>query len=354
MKIRPSKRYTGLLVMILAAWSMLQLPGCGARKPYAIGNLDQIIVFADSLDWVEYKDGLESHFGKIYRMPLDEKEYLLEWRPAHKFDEFATHKNIMFLSRLDSRATISARVNRLLSDEVKAGINSGDFFYIPQYDTYALDQYVVFLVAPDKDGMIQRLYDEGELVYDNFRESYYKRLEELLFLRYEKTQLSEYIETYFPFTLRIQADFDLLDESVENRYIWLRRFRPDRNLAVYWEPLTDSTKINMEWMIKARNALGKRIWEGDEVVVEETSAERVQFARRPALRMEGTWRNPTHWVGGPFRSTAFVDREQGLVFLVDISVHAVNQRKKPYLDQLDVMAHTFQTKTAAKAEVASD
>lgn len=318
------------------------LAGCKTR-PYAHGNLDEIIVFADSLDWLEYKDAVHDVFGKEYLTPMPESEYVLKWRPARLMTEFQTYRNVMFLGRLDSQAPVSRMVNGLLNEQIKAGINKGEFFYIPQTDVWALGQYVVFLVAPGQSDMVQRLYDEGELAYDHFQDSYYQRVEQIMFRSFEKTDLSEYISNHFPFTLRIQADFDLVDESLDNRYIWLRRLGPDRSLAIHYIPYSDSIVIDKQWIMQQRNKLAEWIYEGDVVVPEETKMLEVQFANQPAYRLEGTWKNLTYYVGGPFRTTAFVDKNKEYIYLVDIYVQAIGKRKKYYLDQLDIMAHTFRS-----------
>ncbi|NIV09770.1 MAG: DUF4837 family protein, partial [Aliifodinibius sp.] len=65
--------------------------------------------------------------------------------------------------------------------------------------------------------------------------------------------------------------------------------------------------------------------------------------------LEGTWMNPKYMVGGPFRNMTFVDDKSNLIFMIDFYVRAIGQRKKVYLDQLDIMAHTFQSKAHLKS-----
>ncbi|RMF54610.1 MAG: DUF4837 family protein [Calditrichaeota bacterium] len=328
---------------------LMVVVGC-KQKPEAIGNLDEIIVFADSVDWPVFKDGLQTFFGKEYIMPVVEKEFLLRWKSFDDFENFKHYKNIMFIGYLNSKLPVSQTVTDLLNEEVVAGVKSGDYFYIPQKDVWAMKQYVVFLVAPTKDDMIQRIYDLGELVYDDFRKSYYQRLQERMFEHLEKKELEEYIADHYGFTLRIPADYVLVDESSEENYIWLRRLHPDRSLFVHWLPYMDSVTIDFDWIVKKRNEIAAKLYEGDIIVEDETHLEKVQFAGRPAYRMEGTWKNPKHMVGGPFRNTTFVVQERNMIYMIDFYVQAIGQRKKLYLDQLDIMAHTFKLVEKSKGE----
>lgn len=340
------------LVMLIAA---LLLFSC-ERKFDAIGELDEIIVFADSSDWEYYEEALRSQFSKGLLMPAIEDEFLLRWRPADRLSDYKVRKNIFLLGRLDSNQKISAQIKNMVSKDqtIVDGINSGKFFYIPQNDPWAADQYVLFLVAPDRDELIQRIYDLGDLAVDNFKASYYSRLRKDMYGRYENHEMGKYIATHYPFTLRVQHDYQLVDESRDENYLWLRRVIQqtgiDRSMTIQWFPIADSIKINMDWIINKRNLLAAKLFEGDTVRQSETTMERVRFQRWNAIRLEGTWVNPKRVIGGPFRTITFVDRESKNIFIIDFYVQAIGQRKKKFLDQLDVMAHTFETKSYVKSD----
>ncbi len=310
-------------------------------KHQAQGKLDEIYVVADSLDWVANKPALKAIFSKGSRMPVWESEYLLHWVPYRKFPAFREFRNIFFLARLDSKEPVSRAVKKLLSSEIKKGIRTGRYFYIPKKDAWAFGQYVLFFVAPTQDALTQRIYDLGEAAYDDFEKSYYRRLKKSMFAQYENKKLEMYLERHFPFTLRVEHDYFVADESLKKGYVWLRRFSPDRSLLIHWLPLSDSIKITPKWVIKERNRLAGIVYSGDVIVEEETTAKRVRFANRPALRLEGTWKNPKLVIGGPFRDMTFVDQRHKLIFMVDLYVQAIGKRKKPFLDQLEIIASTF-------------
>ncbi|MEZ4766631.1 MAG: DUF4837 family protein [Calditrichia bacterium] len=119
---------------------------------------------------------------------------------------------------------------------------------------WALNQYVVFLVAPDKEAMIQRLYDLGELVYDDFEKSYYQRLKKQMFERGEDDKLGEYISNNFRLLCAFSTITNWLTNQ-ESEHLWLRRIYPDRDrsLTVRWIPDADSITSSPSWLIKKRN-----------------------------------------------------------------------------------------------------
>lgn len=337
------KNVLQIIILLFVTGLMMLISSCD-HKPESKGNLDEIIVFADSLEWVDYKDALGSHFSKIYRMPTMEREYVMTRKPIEKLHLFQNRRNVLFLGTLNGQGEVSQQIRGILSENVVEGINNGDYFYIPREDEWASDQYVVYLVAPNKDAMLTRIYDLGELVYDNFKASYYKRLKKDMYSWGEQKEVERFLFDNYPFTLRIQHDYHLVDQSIEENYVWLRRFSPDRSMFIHWIPYEDSVKISFDWIVAERNRLAEKIYEGDIVVENETGMEQVQFNNSPALRLEGTWKNPKHFIGGPFRNTTFIDKENKLIYMVDFYVQAVGKRKKPFLDQLDVMAHTFRTR----------
>ncbi len=326
-----------ILLLGLALW----FGQCGV-KPDSQGEFDEIYVFADSLDWLVYEEAIRDIFAKEYRTPVLEPEYLVKWRPFDRFDTYKKFRNIFFLARLNSEEPVSANVKALLSEAIIEGIQKGDYFYIPKKDVWALDQYVLFLVAPTQEGMIQRIYDYGEAIYQDFERSYYQRLKRFVYARYENKELEEYLRTHFPFTIRVQHDYFLADENLEEGYVWLRRLNPDRSLFVHWLPYTEGQEINPRWIIDQRNRLAAKIYEGDVIVEEETFGRRITFKGFPAYRLEGTWKNPKYVIGGPFRNITFIDKGNGLVFMIDYYVQAIGKRKKVFLDQLEIMAYTFQ------------
>ena len=190
--------------------------------------------------------------------------------------------------------------------------------------------------------MIQKIVDLGELAYQEFRKSYFQRLKKQMFDRMEQKDLQAYLEKHFPFTMRVQHDYFIANEDFEQNYVWIRRLDPDRSIMVHWLPYTDEIQLNSRWIIDERNKLGKLIFSGDEVVEDETKAYSVRFKDWSAIRLEGTWKNDSLTLGGPFRNISFIDSASQRIYMIDYYVQAIGKRKVPFLDQLNVIVHTFE------------
>ncbi len=322
----------------------------------SIGGSDEIIVFADSLDWPQYKDALNEVFGKYIQTPIMEREFFLHWVPFRRFDQYKKYKNIFFLGVLDSKDPVSVNVQNLLNPEIIAGVETGKYFYIPKKDVWAMNQYVVFFVAKNPDDMIQKTIDLGDLVYKDFKTYYYQRLKKEMFANMEQKDLEKYIADHFPFTMRVQHDYFIANESSTDNFVWIRRLNPDRSILVHWQPVPENFQLTPRWVISERNRMAKEVFSGDVIVEDETHAYSVDFKGWQAVRLEGTWKNDSLMIGGPFRDITFIDRDYNRIYMLDYYVQAIGKRKIPFLNQLDVIIHTFepQKQPAMKPQVKSE
>ncbi|MFQ5435205.1 MAG: DUF4837 family protein [Anaerolineae bacterium] len=117
----------------------------------------------------------------------------------------------------------------------------------------------------------------------------------------------------------------------------------ERWLFVHWIDDGDSSQINDEWAIQTRNKLTRKFYQNDYIDEKNTAAKRVNFLNRPAVMLEGLWANDENVAGGPFRNYTFYDEASGRIYMIDIAVFFPGGEKEPFLRQLDVMAHSFQT-----------
>ncbi|UCF64349.1 MAG: DUF4837 family protein [bacterium] len=342
------KKLPFLLLIFLLGISLFTWK-CGT-KGKAYGEDDVIYVFADSSDWLKYEEPFNTIFGQFVRTPLMEPEYILVWKPFTQFEHYKNYKNIFIIGRLDSQDPVSQNVRELLNPEIIEGIESGNYFYIPKGDVYSLNQNVIFFVAESGDAMIQKIIDLGELAYQDFRKLYFRRLKKQMFEHMEQKELQTYLEKHFPFSIRIQHDYFIANENLQENFVWIRRLDPDRSLLIHWIQYDGTFPLNSRWVIDERNRLGRLTFSGDVIVEDETKAFVVQFKDWNAIRLEGTWKNDSLTLGGPFRNISFVDSTTQRIYMIDYYVQAIGKRKVPYLDQLNVIAHTFEVLEKPRSE----
>ncbi len=329
-----------LYLFIYFTFFFLVFSNCSS-KGNAFGEDDLIHVFADSTDWLNYQEVLNTVFGKYIKTPIMENEFILKWVPFEQFDQYKRFKNIFIIGRLDSNDPVSENVKNILNPEVIEGVKQGKYFYIPKDDIWAGNQYVLFLVAESKDAMIQKIVDLGDLAYQDFKRFYFIRLKQQMYKYMEQKNLQEYIEDNFPFSIRVQHDYFIADENLQENYVWIRRLEPDRSILVHWQTIPENFQLTSRWVIDQRNKLARKIYSGDIIVEEETRAFATQFKNWHAVKLEGVWLNDSLMIGGPFRNYAFIDKPTNRVYILDYYIQAIGKRKTPFLHQLDVIIHTF-------------
>lgn len=341
------KNHIRFLPPVILLFFLLLFSSC-ETKVDSVGEDDEIIVFADSLDWINYKEPMNSVFGNYIKTPVLERDYLLKWEPFEHFEHYKKFKNIFILGRLNSNQPVSQNVRSLLNDDIIAGVKSGNYFYIPKKDAWAMHQYVLFLVANSEEDMVQKIVDYGDLMYKDFQSYYFTRLKAEMFKRMEQKELEKYIANHFPFTIRVQHDYFIADENLEDGYVWIRRLHPDRSILVHWQTVSPEFKLSTGWVVQERNRLAKEVYEGDVVVEEETRAKFIRFKEWNAVKLEGVWKNEKYMIGGPFHNITFIDRNLNRLYFIDGYVQAIGRRKKPFLDQLEVIMHTFDVQKMPK------
>ena len=335
------KKYSIFLMVLLGVILFFLQIDCGT-KGRSQGEDNLVYVFCDSTDWSFYQEPFEKIFSQFVRTPILESEYNLQWKSFDQWETYKSFKNIFFIGRLDAQDPVSLNIKNLLNPEIIAGVQNDKYFYIPKKDVWAREQYVMFFVAVSVPDMVQKILDLGDLAYNDFRNYYFSRLKEQMFSRLEQKSLQKYLEDHFPFTMRIQHDYFIANEDLEQNFVWIRRLDPDRSIIVHWLPYDSSITLNSRWIIDERNRLAAITLSGDVIVEEETRAYATRFKNWNAIKLEGTWRNDSLVVGGPFKNFTFIDSLTNHIYMIDYYVQAIGKRKVLFLDQLTVLVHTFE------------
>jgi len=316
------------------------IPGCD-YKPSSYGDFEKIVVFADSTIYREVQTELEQTFDQFIYTPHSERSFYLDLQPLEMFDTYQTRRNLLFLGLLDGQDKVSEFVKSVLSPQVQKSVENGDVFEIFKKDLFATEQEVMFFPASDIGMLRKNLSDRQDIIFNRLNSSYYHRLKYAMFMKGEQFFIEEFLESEYGWKIRVQHDYVIVKEVDDKSFIWFRRLNPDRCLFIYRFPfkyLDDEGS----WLFHTRDSLAKVYFEGDSIDTEDTYIQFVEFQGKTAKKLTGVWQNHKHYIGGPFRTYAFSDENEKYIYLIDISVTAPGHRKKPYLDQLEVMANTFE------------
>ena len=334
MRISKTAFLSALLVSLLAS--------CNYESE-SFGDFEKIFVFTDSLTFEDVRPDLERVFDHFIYTPHSERSYYLENKTFSVLKNYQYRRNLLFITFLDGKDQISKYILDILADDVIQAVKEGKVFYIFRENLFTRDQMAIILIAKNMQELKKNLNGYADPIFKQMDDYHYKRLDRIMFIHAEQKALEDYLWDELGWKIRIQHDYYIVKESEDGNFIWLRRFDPDRNMSVY-RFKGGLSALTEDFILNVRDSLGTVHFEGDSVSRSDTYAIQGKFADRPALTIIGVWQNHTLYIGGPFKMYAFYDEKSGYIYMFDMSVTAPGKRKKPFLDQLDVMARTFQMK----------
>jgi len=320
---------------------------CGDFKRNAVGNFNAISVVISLEDWVELKDELRNTFEKELQLPQPEKSFELHRTMPEEWEKRKRDRNIIFISTLYSKGPIKDFIERMLTPEIKKGVEEEKYFYFLKEDVWANNQAVLILIAENIETLKNKIKNNKEALFGLMYQKVLKWAKVSIYDDGYKEKLSKELLEKYNFTFKIPEHYYIATEDSVNNFFWIRRWNPDRMIAVYFENAIGDYKITKEWVLNKRDSLSMKYMDGSEIDRENSdfSSEFVSFLGRRTHRLTGLWKIERKILGGPFINYSFYDEKTGKIFMIDLSVFNPNitsSRKLPYLLQLETIARTFE------------
>ncbi len=318
-----------------------------SMKRESLGSYNKILVIADSTLWVEVQDELKTALEQIAYTPQPEPIFSLLQKNPDQLRRVMRHPNILVVGTLQSKGEMKNLIDKLLSEESTRRVESNEAFLFQKKNAWALDQILAVVVSKDVETLKKNIVEQGDKIFDVFDVFQAGHTFRTIFKQYEQKEIEKKLMQEHGWSVRVPHDYFVAVDSSELRYVWLRRFNPQRWFSVYWEPVDDPSVLSKEWLLEKRAYFVDKFYDGDYVYQDTLITVRekvVDFNDRYAIRLDGVWQNDKHVMGGPFRTFGFYEESDGRMYLIDLAVYAPGVRKYPFMRQLDVMAHTFKTK----------
>jgi len=313
--------------------------GCETKSSSA-GDFDQIVVFTDSTLYLDIESSLDNIFDQFVHTPHVERSFYHKWSPPNLMDSYKKRRNVILVGLLNQDDPISEYVKKMLSPELKSKVERGEVFEIFKEDLYAYDQIGIIFCAANMEQLLDNLNTKSESIYKRVEDYHFKRLNRILFSSDEQYEIEEYLTKEYGWTIRVPYAFQLVETSRDSNFVWIKRADPSRSIFVY-RTRTDKSIISENWIMKVRDSLATVHLDGDSILIDDTFTMQTEYNGIPAKKMIGVWQNHQLIIGGPFRTYVFYEEKSDFIFFIDISVVAPGKRKKPYLDQLEVVARSF-------------
>ena len=247
-----------LLTFIMASGAaaiVVFTAGCELKRP-AIGTIDQIIVLADDGDWNYTEGAIKAVYERIIETPQFEKRFTVAHPPLENYGFYQKYHLIILLGTFGSGGIVGELLNQNITAENRASVAAGTKFAFQQRDVWAGDQYLLILIAPTIEDLLDKINANRDLLFQLVDKTANEFLKHELYKRKEQIELSKQLFETYGYTFRVQHDY-FMKEWSEHNTVFLRRLEPDRMMVIHWVDTTDIGYIPELWVIQKRNKLGE-------------------------------------------------------------------------------------------------
>lgn len=354
------------VLFLLTFLSVLFVTGCSDVKLPALGAEDEIIVVADSADYLQLQESLSAVFCKIIKTPQNEQLYNLKRINYEKLSFYKQRKNLIIISPLNSETEISKYLKSILDAKVAEKVNAGEEFVFNKYDLWARNQIVMIMASPDIESLNRNILKEQENLLYYVQNLSNKRIAESLYNdQYEKKDIEGKFLKNYGWMIYVQADYLLAKEVPEDNFVWLRRSPGtdmERWLFVHWIENASPNLLHPDSVFAIRDKITKKYYRtmDDTTYVMSVDMDdykfvsEVNFLGRYALMTNALWKMSDNTMGGPFINYTFYDEKTHRIYMLDGSIFAPKFEKKKLIQQMDVTLQSFLTESEVPAERKED
>ncbi|MEX2117751.1 MAG: DUF4837 family protein [Bacteroidota bacterium] len=339
------------IVPALVALSFL-FQSCGDIKTKALGDDEEILVFADDDAWQTLEPILKEVLQDTVRTPIPEPWYILRRVPFEEWSQYEKYMNRVVVAPLSGSGSVAGFMRNSLEPAVQQLVNDGREFMFNKYDSRSRGQILMFLTAPDLVTLQAAIENQRSEILYSFEQMSLRREQIALAAErsYQKKDIERSLFRKYGWTMTIQHDYHVAIDSAGGRFFWVRRANPpdlERWIFVHWRPVFDPSILTeafvLSWRDSVTNVYLRTI--DDEAHVQiapyHLQIENVNFLGRFAFETRGNWRFSDKTGGGPFVNYTFYDEKGKRLYMLDGSIFAPRVTKRDLILQVDALLHTF-------------
>jgi len=165
-----------------------------------------------------------------------------------------------------------------------------------------------------------------------------------LFSHEGEIEIANDLMKQYGWALKRQSNLLMADNDPENRFVSFGSWTGKRWMFITWDEAKEETDLTPEWIIETRNRIGTDQYSGITVENSYLTMAYTNYLGRPAIKTRGLWGDAEPVMGGPFTNYSFYDRTQKRLYMIDMFVYRPGRLKLPFLQPMEVLAHTFVTK----------
>jgi hypothetical protein len=321
------------LLLIVVAGIFLHSCKCTGGPqlmPNVSGKAGEVVIVVNKGEW-------ESEAGASLRsilaadepyLPQREPMFTLVNIPENAFTSiFQTHRNLILVKILPEAA------------ESKLVI---------QENVWAAPQIVVTISGPDGESVAKKITDEKErlsgaiLMAERNRNINNAK-------RYEERTLREVVSLEFGGSPYFPKGYSIKKKT--DNFIWIsyETTYTNQGVFIYKFPYRDSTSFSYNSLVAVRNYMLENNVPGPVEksfmttnLLIEPGIRWVKYNKRDFVEMKGLWEVQNDFMGGPFVSHFFLDKENQNVIALEAFVYAPRYDKRNYLRQVESIIYSFE------------
>ena len=314
--------------------------GC-SMKPAAVGDGGSLVVIADELDCPIIRKALDEKFSRMIATPHDEPLFEITWEDGNSIAAKTRSPLLLMASTLDGEGPTADLLKRMLTPEVEKGIRAGDFSIFKRKDPWARQQLMFILVGRDKLELGKRMEEWIDSLHVWAVDFEIKRLQSMVGKARKHYEYQNFIDNKHGFKLTLQVDYIEAQENDSLDFVRFIRHYPDRWIMIAWG--RNGSELNPEFIYQRRKAAGEVFLDPIDTYNDHLTWEQTSFLGQPAIKIRGIWATKEPIGGGPFFTYGFTCPDNDFYYIIDCCVLAPGQTKRPFLWQLEALAHTFMT-----------
>lgn len=313
----------GIILLIIFLFFVLHC----AHLPQSVGKARDVVVVASLIDTTFILNNIQ-----LYNfVPQKESTFFFIYA-----DDTSLKKVNQFHSLFLYGTLKDEFINTLLSSEARESVRKDTFNLFKINNLWAKEQTVVILAASQPQYLQPGILKYRRMISKILEENYYARIKESYYEKGIDKNIGQKLSRF-----GIEMDFPkgwLIDSTYKNEnFIFIHAHYPDRSIFFLKEKL--KYELNDTIAIKIRDLLTKKYYNGDYILKELTTAEKIEFKEMKGIRMKGVWQNDSLVAGGPF-ITYFLIKGDSL-YIVDGMLFLPGERKTDYFTTLEVIMNSF-------------
>lgn len=318
-----------LIMLITLSFAIFSCSGGPQLMPNVSGKAGEVVVVINKGMW-------EGESGSSLRSFLTQDQPFLPQRepmfdlvniPHSAFTSiFQTHRNIIIVNTN--------------SDLKESKI-------VFQENVWAAPQIVITVSAPDAKQANEIIAQQSSKIMNALEQAERNR-NIANAKKYEERSLREVVASEFGGSPYYPKGYSIKSKAQDFIWISYEPTHTNQAIIIYKFPFKDSTDFEISNLIAMRNAIMQKYvpgpLEGTYMITSRMVEPKllwVRYNKRVFAEMRGLWEVYNDFMGGPFVSHFFLDKERKNIIAVDGFVYAPKYPKRNYMRQVESIMYSF-------------